>query len=78
MVDVLGLDQRLDVVLQDPREVVLELGSSKVLDDLLPVGRSREPPEVGFHLAREDLERGGLTGAVGADEAEDLARARHR
>ena len=46
-------------------------------ENLLPVGGGVVPAEIGLHLAREDFERGGLSDAVGAHEAEDLAGARH-
>jgi len=39
VVDVLRLDESLEVVLENLGEVVLELGSSEVLEDLGPVGR---------------------------------------
>lgn len=39
MVDVLRLDQRLEVVLQDFGEVVLELGSAEIFQDFLPIWR---------------------------------------
>ena len=37
VVDVLRLDERLEVVLEHFGEVVLELGTSEVLQDLLPI-----------------------------------------
>ena len=39
VVDVLRLDQRLEVVLENLREVILKFGSAEVLEDVLPVGR---------------------------------------
>ena len=37
LVNILGLDEGLEVVLEDLREVVLELRATEVLEDLLPV-----------------------------------------
>ncbi|KAI3494682.1 hypothetical protein L1887_40498 [Cichorium endivia] len=76
VVDVLGLDERLDVVLEHLGEEVLELGAAEVLEDLLPVGRVVVAAEVGLLLARKDLERGRLADTVGADETEHLTGTR--
>lgn len=40
MIDILGLDQRLDVVFENFGEVVLKFGSSEVFQDIRPVGRN--------------------------------------
>ena len=37
LVDILGLDDGLKVILQDLGEVVLQLGATEVSEDLLPV-----------------------------------------
>ena len=55
VVHVLGFDQGFNVIFQQPGEVVLKLAASEVVDDFLPIGRRREPSEVGFHLARQDF-----------------------
>mmetsp|Transcript_20895 Transcript_20895/g.53905 ORF Transcript_20895/g.53905 Transcript_20895/m.53905 type:complete len:308 (+) Transcript_20895:927-1850(+) len=78
VIHVLRLDDRLEVVLEHAREEVLQLRAAKVLQDLLPVGRTLELAEVGLLLPREDLERGRLANAVGPDQSEHLARPRHR
>lgn len=38
MIDVLRFNERLEVILQHFGEIVLELGSAKIFQDLLPVG----------------------------------------
>ena len=43
VVHVLRLDERLEVVLEDAREVVLQLRAPEVRQDLLPVRRVVEP-----------------------------------
>ena len=37
MVDVLWLDEGLEVIFEDLRKVVLELGTTEVLEDFLPI-----------------------------------------
>mmetsp|Transcript_35444 Transcript_35444/g.88930 ORF Transcript_35444/g.88930 Transcript_35444/m.88930 type:complete len:416 (+) Transcript_35444:840-2087(+) len=78
VVHVLRLDDRLDVVLQHAREVVLQLRPAEVEQDLLPVGHVFKPAEVGLELAGQHLQCRRLANAVGADEAQHLTRARHR
>lgn len=56
VVHVLRLDDGLQVVLQDAREVVLQLRPPEVLQDFLPVGRALESPQVGLELPRQDFE----------------------
>ena len=46
MVDVLGLDDGVQVVLQDAREVILQLAASEVRQDLLPVRRALQRPRI--------------------------------
>mmetsp|Transcript_16711 Transcript_16711/g.24544 ORF Transcript_16711/g.24544 Transcript_16711/m.24544 type:complete len:414 (-) Transcript_16711:112-1353(-) len=77
VVHVLGLDDRLQVVLQDAREVVLQLRAPEVGEDLLPVRGAVEPAQVGLELARQDLEGRGLADAVCPHQAQHLARPWH-
>ena len=72
------LDEWLQVVLDEAREEVLQLGAAEVLDDLLPVGRVGVAPEVRLQLAGEDLQRRRLADAVRAHEPEHLAAPRRR
>mmetsp|Transcript_29106 Transcript_29106/g.69307 ORF Transcript_29106/g.69307 Transcript_29106/m.69307 type:complete len:234 (+) Transcript_29106:1592-2293(+) len=46
--------------------------------NLLPVGRSIVPTQVGFHLPRENFEGSGFAYTVRPDQSEDLSRTRHR
>lgn len=68
LVHVLGLDNRREIILQQLREVVLQLGASEVLDDILPVWRIVISSEVGLQLSTEDLERRTLSDTVRSDE----------
>ena len=52
LVDELGFDDGLQVVLEDFGEVVLELGSSKMRENLCPVRRIAVPPQIRFLLPR--------------------------
>ena len=72
LVHVLRLDDGLQVVLQDLGEVVLQLGSPEVGQDLGPVRWTPVVAQVGLLLAGEDLESRGLADTVGAHETEDL------
>jgi hypothetical protein len=74
MVNVLWLDECLQVVLENLRKVVLELGATEVLEDLLPVWRVVIPSKVGLQLAREDFECGALANTVGSNKTEHLTR----
>ena len=61
------LDGDAQVVLEHPREVLLQLGAAVVGEDLVPVGRLLGLAQVGLELAREHVERGRLADAVGAE-----------
>ena len=74
LVNVLGLDNGLQIVLQDLCEVVLELATAKVSKNFGPVRGRGELPEIGLLLPSKNLEGSGLADAVGADEAEHLPR----
>ncbi|PWZ00343.1 hypothetical protein BCV70DRAFT_109253 [Testicularia cyperi] len=68
VVDVLRLDESLDVVLEHFGEEILQLGSTEVLEDLLPVGRVIVTTQVGLLLSCENLERGRLADTVGTNQ----------
>ena len=55
VVDVLGLGDGLDVVLQDAREVVLQLRAPKVGQDLLPVWRALHTRLSQHYSTRPDI-----------------------
>lgn len=61
------LDGDAQVVLEHPREVLLQLGAAVVREDLVPVGRLLGLAQVGLELAREHVERGRLAYAVGPE-----------
>ena len=77
VVHVLGLDGSLDVVLEDLGEVVLELASAEVEQDLPPVWGRVVFAEVGLHLTGQDLQGRRFADAVCPHEAEDLTRPGH-
>lgn len=55
VVDVLGLDDCLDRVLEHACEKVLKLRTPEVGQDLRPVGRVAELAQIGLQFARKDL-----------------------
>lgn len=57
-VHVLGLADGLEVVLEELRQVALQLGTLEVLEDVDPAGRVLVVAEVGFEFGGEDLKRG--------------------
>ena len=77
VVDVLRFGDGADVVSQNLRKVVLQLGAAVVPQNLLPSRRRVEASQVRLQLAREHLQRRGLADAVRADEPEHLTRPRH-
>jgi hypothetical protein len=52
----------------------LQLGSTEVGEDFLPVRRVVEHAQVGFELPRQDLQRRGLADPVGAHQTQHLRR----
>lgn len=74
MVDVLGLDDGLEVILENLCEVVLKLGSTEVLQNILPVGDVIEAAQVGLELSCKDLECSRLSDTVGSDQSKNLSR----
>jgi hypothetical protein len=77
LIDVLGLDNGLEVVLENLCEVVLQLGTTEVLEDLLPVRRVVEAAEVGLQLAAQNLQGSTLSGTVTTNETQNLTRSGH-
>jgi hypothetical protein len=77
LVDVLGLDNGLEVVLEDLCEVVLQLGTTEVLENLLPVRGVVEAAEIGLQLAAQNLQSSTLSGTVTTDKTEDLTGSGH-
>ena len=53
--------------------LTLQLGATEVLDDVLPIRRVVELPEVGLQLAAENLEGRALPDTVGTHQAEHVA-----
>lgn len=77
LINVLRLDNSLEVIFQKLGEVVLQLGSTEVLDNVLPVRGVVVSTQVGLELATQNLEGGTLSNTVGSNKTEDLARSRH-
>lgn len=73
----MGLNNSLEVVLENLCEVVLELGTTEVLEDLLPVRRVVVAAEVGLQLAAQNLQSSTLSGTVTTNETQDLTRSGH-
>lgn len=57
--------------------LTLQLRSTEVLQDLLPVRRVLISAQVGLELARQNLQRSTLANTVGSDETQDLTRSGH-
>mmetsp|Transcript_51702 Transcript_51702/g.83883 ORF Transcript_51702/g.83883 Transcript_51702/m.83883 type:complete len:246 (+) Transcript_51702:1432-2169(+) len=72
LVNILGLDHRLQAILKQALDVRLELTASEVREDLLPVWRIVEAPKVWLQLPGENRKRGGLSDTVGAHQAQHL------
>jgi len=77
LVDVLGLDDGLKVVFENLGEVVLQLGTTEVLENLLPVRGVVVAAEVGLQLAAQNLQGSTLSGTVTTNETQDLTRSGH-
>lgn len=58
--------------------LTLQLRTTEVPQNLLPVRRVLEASKVGLQLAGQNLERGTLANTVGTDQTKDLSRAGHR
>lgn len=77
LVNVLRLDHRGQIVLQELCEVILQLGTSEVFDDVLPVWRVVESSQIGLQLATENLERCTLSDTVCSNETQHLSWSGH-
>jgi hypothetical protein len=77
LVDVLRLNNSLEVVLENLGEVVLQLGTTEVLENLLPIRGVVEAAEVGLQLAAQNLQGSTLSGTVTTNETQDLTRSGH-
>jgi hypothetical protein len=94
LVDILGLDDGLEVVLEDLGEIVcvqlvipfvyttmsltLKFRSTEVLQDLLPVWRVVVAAQVWLELATQNLQRRALANTVCTNQTQDLARTGQR
>jgi hypothetical protein len=78
LVDVLRLNNGLEVVLENLCEVVLQLRTTEVLENLLPVRGVVEAAEVGLQLAAQNLQGSTLSGTVTTNETQNLTRSGHR
>ena len=77
LIDILGLNDGLEVVLKNLGEVVLQLRTTEVLQDLLPVRRVVVTAEVGLQLAAQNLQSSTLSGTVTTNKTEDLTGSGH-
>jgi hypothetical protein len=77
LIDILRLHNSLEVVLQNLGEVVLQFGTTEVLENFFPVGRVVKTSEVGLQLSTENLQRRTLSNTVGTDETKHLSGTGH-
>mmetsp|Transcript_88724 Transcript_88724/g.249901 ORF Transcript_88724/g.249901 Transcript_88724/m.249901 type:complete len:297 (+) Transcript_88724:924-1814(+) len=73
-VHVLRLDHRLEAVFEEAREVGLQLAAPEVRQELRPIWRGLESPQVRLQLARQHGEGRRLADAIGTDKAQNLPR----
>lgn len=78
LVHVLGLGDCLEIVLQDLGEVVLQLRSSEMLQNLLPVWWVVISAQVWLLLAGQDLQRCALSNTVRSHQSKHLTRSWER
>lgn len=62
---------------QKANKRTLKLGTTEMLDDVLPVRRILEAAQVRFELAAENFQSGTLSDTVGSNKTEHLVRTRH-
>lgn len=55
----------------------MQLGTSEVLQNLLPIRRTFKSSQVRLQLATEDFQGSALSNTVGSDKTKHLTRARH-
>mmetsp|Transcript_25950 Transcript_25950/g.46796 ORF Transcript_25950/g.46796 Transcript_25950/m.46796 type:complete len:309 (-) Transcript_25950:75-1001(-) len=77
VIDVLRLNCGLDIILQYFGEVILQIATTEMHQNFLPVRWRVEAPQIGLHFARQNFEGGGFSDTVRADQAEHLTRPRH-
>ena len=58
--------------------LTLQLRTTEVLDNILPVWRVLETTQVWLQLSGEDLQRSGLSNTVSSNETENLSWSWHR
>ena len=78
LINILRLDDRLQIVFEYLGEIVLELGSSEIAQNLLPVGRIGVSPKVGFELSRQNLQRRAFANTVCSHKSKHLTRSWRR
>lgn len=71
-------DGGLHPVLQDLSEEILELGTSKIDQDFLPIWGVLVSPQVWLALSAQNLECCRFSDTIGTNEAQDLSRTRSR
>ena len=69
LVDELRFDDGLQVVFEDFGEVILQLGTAKISENLCPVRWIGEPAEIRFLLSGQDLQRCRFSDSVCADQS---------
>lgn len=77
LIDILGLDNGLEVVLENLGEVVLQFGATEMLENLFPVWRVVVAAEVGLQLAAQNLQGSTLSDTVGTDQTKHLTGPGH-
>lgn len=78
LVDILGLDDSLQIVLQHLCEVILQLRATEVLENLLPVWWVLEAAQVWLELATQNLQSCALANTVCSNETQNLTGSWHR
>lgn len=78
LIDILGFDDGLEIVLENLGEIVLQFRASEVSENFLPVRRVVVTAQIGLELARQNLERSTLSNTVGTDKTQDLTWSGHR
>lgn len=76
LIDILRLGHSFQVVLQNLGKVVLQLRTSEVLQDLLPIRWVVIFAQIGLQLARQNLQRRTLADTVRSHQAQNLTRSR--
>lgn len=77
LINILGLDYSLQIILQQLGEVVLQFGTTEVLDDILPIGGIVELSKIGLELSAKNFESCTLSDTVGTNETQNISRSWH-